>query len=116
MSEADKPAISPAGSGNASAPAGPPKPLAPKAPPRPPKLKAFVETDNCTGCEICIQFCPVEQCIVKAPDINEGQLNGYVRVVESKCIGCRLCVRECPWDAISMVMPGSMLAMNAPLI
>ena len=78
------------------APAQPPK--------RPPKPKAFVDRDNCTGCEICIQFCPVEQCIIKVPEPSNWQLNGYVTVVESKCIGCRLCVRECPWDAISMVL------------
>ncbi|MBI1884098.1 MAG: 4Fe-4S binding protein [Chlamydiae bacterium] len=76
-------------------------------PKRAPKPKAFVDRGNCTGCEICIQFCPVEQCIIKVPEPSNWQLNGYVEVMENKCIGCRLCVRECPWDAISMILPGT---------
>jgi ferredoxin len=88
-------------------PTVPPAAAAPAAAPkRPARPKALVDRDSCTGCEICIQFCPVEQCIIKVPEPSNWQLNGYVKVVESKCIGCKLCVRECPWDAISMYIPG----------
>ena len=79
----------------------------PQAPKKPVKPKAFVYKDSCTGCEICIQFCPVEECIIKVPEPSNWQLNGYVTVVESKCISCRLCVKECPWDAIAMIPAGT---------
>lgn len=82
------------------------------APKRPARPKALVDRDSCTGCEICIQFCPVEQCIIKVAEPSNWQLNGYVKVVEAKCIGCKLCVRECPWDAISMYIPGQQPAVS----
>ena len=47
-----------------------------------PKLIAVVDEDNCTGCQVCIPFCPVE------------------------CIGCQICAKVCTkltWDAIRML-------------
>lgn len=65
-----------------------------------PASVARVETGRCSGCEVCIIFCPVD-CIELLPD-PDGGVNPVCRVVEEECIGCKICPRECPWDAIEM--------------
>jgi electron transport complex protein RnfB len=65
------------------------------------KIKALVNLEACTGCEVCIAACPVPTCIEPfgEDDIN---LRG-VYVNYDLCIGCKLCVKDCPWDTIAMV-------------
>ncbi|MBI3194789.1 MAG: 4Fe-4S binding protein [Ignavibacteriae bacterium] len=66
------------------------------------KFVALIEEETCTGCEVCIEFCPVD-CIVVVFNPNP-ELHTYVcRVIEEPCTGCTLCVKECPWECIAMV-------------
>ncbi len=67
-----------------------------------PASLARVLTERCSGCEVCIVFCPVD-CIVLLPDPSGG-FNPICEVVEDDCIGCKICARECPWEAIEMVL------------
>src|SRR5436190_24119849 len=67
----------------------------------PPEL-AVVYADNCTGCEACIEVCPVD-CIYKLPGEDQPVLQSFVDIDLERCIGCKLCERWCPWDAIDMV-------------
>jgi electron transport complex protein RnfB len=67
-----------------------------------PKELAVVFADNCTGCEACIEVCPVD-CIYKIPGEDLPPLQTFVDIDLERCIGCRLCERWCPWDAIEMV-------------
>jgi electron transport complex protein RnfB len=67
-----------------------------------PKELAVVFADNCTGCEACIEVCPVD-CIYKIPGEDLPPLQSFVDIDLERCIGCRLCERWCPWDAIEMV-------------
>lgn len=67
-----------------------------------PKELAVVFADNCTGCEACIEVCPVD-CIYKIPGQDLPPLQTFVDIDLERCIGCRLCERWCPWDAIEMV-------------
>ncbi|SVA28609.1 uncharacterized protein METZ01_LOCUS81463 [marine metagenome] len=62
---------------------------------------AIVRRDDCTGCEACIVFCPVD-CIdlIEAP---ENPAEKYVLIDKETCIGCTLCARYCPWESIDMV-------------
>ena len=68
-----------------------------------PKRLAVVNQSGCTGCEACVQFCPVD-CILIVP--GERGLQGFFQLVEidlDRCIGCTLCVQYCPWETIQMV-------------
>src|SRR6266581_3516133 len=69
-----------------------------------PKELAVVRADSCTGCEACIEVCPVD-CIYKVPGEDLPTLQSFVDIDLSRCIGCDLCERWCPWDAIEMVPP-----------
>ena len=53
---------------------------------KPPKPLALIYKDYCTGCEACIQMCPIKDCIVRNPE-GEGPSGSWVYVVPQKCIG-----------------------------
>jgi len=56
-------------------------------------MAAVVDKDTCTGCESCVDSCPVEAI----------SMDGELAVIsEDDCIDCGACVGECPVEAISM--------------
>lgn len=67
----------------------------------PPKL-AVINQNGCTGCEVCIVFCPVD-CIEIVPGAQHTQLQQVVEVDLARCIGCSLCAKNCPWETIEMI-------------
>jgi electron transport complex protein RnfB len=74
------------------------KPARKKAPPK----LAVINQNGCTGCEICIVFCPVD-CIEIVPGVQHNQVQQVVEVDLDRCIGCSLCAKHCPWDTIDMI-------------
>ena len=85
-------------------------------PPRkkaPPKL-AVINQNGCTGCEVCIVFCPVD-CIEIVPGVQHTQLQQVVEVDLDRCIGCALCAKNCPWDTIDM-LPYEQAVRTAPSV
>ena len=85
-------------------------------PPRkkaPPKL-AVIDQSGCTGCEVCIVFCPVD-CIEIVPGVEHTQLQQVVEVDLDRCIGCSLCAKNCPWDTIEMI-PHDQAIQQAPTL
>jgi electron transport complex protein RnfB len=79
-----------------------------------PKEIAVVEPGNCTGCEMCVPFCPVN-CIEVAPaSEHPDRPIPPVRIRYNECIGCNICERVCSkmsWDAITMVATEKVEAM-----
>jgi predicted Fe-Mo cluster-binding NifX family protein/ferredoxin len=54
------------------------------------KAVAVIDSENCTGCGICISVCPTG-----AIEVNQQAV-----VNEEACNGCAACVSECPNEAI----------------
>ncbi len=82
-------------------------PAAKPAPAKPAKKKFFKEiavinADNCTGCDACVEVCPVD-CIYKVPGPDLPFLQAFCDIEVDRCIGCSLCEKWCPWDAIEMI-------------
>ena len=80
-----------------------------------PKELAVINADNCTGCESCLEVCPVD-CIVKVQQYDQfHNLQSWCEIDIERCVGCEVCVhipgkksnpydlKVCPWDAIEMV-------------
>lgn len=79
-----------------------------------PKEVAVINYDNCTGCESCLEVCPVD-CITKVPGDSIASLQSFCEIDVERCVGCEVCVHipgkksnpyellVCPWDAIEMV-------------
>lgn len=55
-------------------------------------MPAVVDKDTCTGCENCVDTCPVD-----AIEMQDAKA-----AVSDDCIDCGQCVDECPVDAIEM--------------
>jgi len=70
-----------------------------------PRLMAVIN-EACTGCEACIDFCPVD-CIDHVPPLEyTGHVIPPVRIRWHECIGCLICAKVCEhlaWNAIDMV-------------
>lgn len=57
------------------------------------KSIAFVQSDKCTACGICVNFCPV----------NAINIDKYAVVDPGICTACAVCVSECPNGAITII-------------
>lgn len=53
----------------------------------------LVDKNECTGCETCIEVCPVE-----AISMEES----IARINKDTCTECEACVAECPVEAIKI--------------
>lgn len=60
-----------------------------------PSRFAVIDEDECIGCTLCLQACPVDA-IVGASKLMHT-------VIVSACTGCDLCLPPCPEDCITMV-------------
>lgn len=70
---------------------------------KPPKLLAVVHQSGCTGCEVCIQGCPVDSIeLVPGPLPENPQFQQTVEIDLARCIGCQNCSVDCPWETIMM--------------
>lgn len=56
-------------------------------------MSAKVDPGKCTGCEACVDACPVDAIAMK---------DGKAVVSEDDCVDCGACVSECPVEAIAM--------------
>ena len=57
-------------------------------------MPAKVDPDLCSGCEECVDTCPVEAISME---------DGIALVSPDECTECQACIDPCPTDAILMV-------------
>jgi len=59
-----------------------------------PRMIAVVK-ESCTGCDVCVDFCPVD-CIDDMPHVEcPEELTPPIRIREEECIGCQVCAKVC---------------------
>ncbi len=56
-------------------------------------MSAIVNKEECTGCELCVDSCPVEAI---------AMADGKAVVNAEECVDCGDCVDSCPVEAITM--------------
>ncbi|MFX1408704.1 MAG: ATP-binding protein [Promethearchaeota archaeon] len=54
---------------------------------------AEVNPESCTGCETCVEICPMNAIIIE---------DNISKVIQKRCIGCGNCVVRCPSSAIEL--------------
>jgi electron transport complex protein RnfB len=59
-----------------------------------PKGIALIREQECIGCTLCLQACPVDAIIGAAKQMHV--------VIASECTGCERCLPPCPVDCIEM--------------
>jgi electron transport complex protein RnfB len=59
-----------------------------------PKSVAYIVEDECIGCTLCIQACPVDAILGAAKQMHT--------VIIDECTGCELCLPPCPVECIHM--------------
>jgi electron transport complex protein RnfB len=60
-----------------------------------PRMAALIDEDNCIGCTLCIQACPMDAIVGAAKQMHT--------VLTAQCTGCGLCLPPCPVDCIEML-------------
>ena len=80
-----------------------------------PKELAVINADNCTGCESCLEVCPVDCIFMNSYSHGVKGNQAWCEIDLERCVGCEVCVHipqkksnpyellVCPWDAIEMV-------------
>ncbi|MCG8428358.1 MAG: electron transport complex subunit RsxB [Chromatiales bacterium] len=72
-----------------------PMPLDAEAAVEKPKAVAVIRENECIGCTLCIQACPVDAILGAAKQMHT--------VISDECTGCELCLPPCPVECIDMV-------------
>jgi len=60
-----------------------------------PKAIAVIDEQECIGCTLCIQACPVDAIVGAAKQMHT--------VIAEQCTGCELCLPPCPVECIDML-------------
>jgi Na+-translocating ferredoxin:NAD+ oxidoreductase subunit B len=92
-----------------------------------PKEIAVINADNCTGCQSCLEVCPVDCIELKSMNLAVKGTQSWCEIDFERCVGCEVCVHipqkktnpyellVCPWDAIEMVPTEKLAAVVAQI-
>jgi ferredoxin len=58
---------------------------------------AKVDSEACSGCEVCVDMCPME-----AIEVDDD----VACIDEDRCIGCGVCAYHCTTEALSLERTG----------
>lgn len=73
-------------------------------PPRPQKkYDVIVDSEQCDGCKICVEFCPKELLETSPDKFNSRMLHYVIITKPEECVGCKQCERLCPTASIFVV-------------
>ncbi|MFX1516596.1 MAG: ferredoxin family protein [Promethearchaeota archaeon] len=53
-------------------------------------------TEQCDGCELCVEFCPTDVLEIDMEAYNSRMLHPVIAVKPDECAGCQQCERICP--------------------
>ena len=74
------------------------EPILPPPPPQK-KYEVIIDTEQCDGCKICVEFCPKE--LLKESEEANSRMLHYVEISNPEdCLGCKQCERLCPTTSI----------------
>ena len=65
--------------------------------------RPIVDEKLCTGCEQCVNVCPMGVFEMKEKEVNGEKKRVSVVVAPDKCINCKACETTCPAGAIKVV-------------
>jgi len=65
------------------------------------KVEIKIDRDLCTGCGICIRFCP-KDVLGESEELNQYGNHFAEVVAPEKCIVCRRCELYCPDFAVEV--------------
>jgi len=63
------------------------------------RYEAQLDEDLCTGCEICVDWCPFGAIKMVKP---KGSKKEKASVDAEKCMGCGICVLKCDYQALNL--------------
>ena len=58
-----------------------------------------ITEEDCTGCDLCIPFCPFEALLPLLENTREKEKRPVI-VIEKNCVGCLSCIGACPTGAL----------------
>lgn len=67
-----------------------------------PRLIAVVNP-SCTGCEVCVDFCPVDCIDDASPAEHAGTGIPPIQIQVEECIGCQVCAKVCEELALNAI-------------
>lgn len=71
------------------------------------EVVAFVNVDQCIGCDQCMIVCDDDAIEVYDAPLKNSllhvEMNKKAKILRDPCTGCRLCVLACPTDAIIII-------------